>query len=89
MQELTKLFQSQPPTITERYFERALAIIDKLNNGSRFCQLGGKKLKACPELIRFKFGKKRLIVERINDHYTPISLIQRKNLVLFLKRRCS
>lgn len=87
MKTLTKLFKPYPTYLKARYFERALSIQNKLSNSYDYQFIGGKRLVCAKGLIRFKLGAYRLIFKRGSCGYVPESLLQRKNLERFLKRR--
>ena len=87
MKTLNTLFKPFPAVVKHRYFQRAVSIQHKLNNGEFYQQFGGKKLVCAKGLIRFKLGAYRLIFKREQSGYTPELLLQRKKLDQFLKRR--
>lgn len=89
MQQLKKIFSPFQQQVAQRYFSRACHLVEQLNNGKHYRMLGGCRLSQKPQYIRFKFGAYRLIFI-LEDHLlTPYSLIHRKNLDWFLKRRCN
>ena len=87
MKSLKSLFDSFPVLVINRYFHKAKVIKQNLDNGIDYQAVGGKKLRLAENLIRFKLGEYRLIFKRSESGFVPDSLIQRKNLHLFLKRR--
>lgn len=89
MKTLLQLFSAYPKQVGKYYLTKAINIENQLANGVNYQKLNGSRLLVCPDLIRFKFGNYRLIFQRNSNGYTPLSLIKRKNLERFLKRRCS
>lgn len=87
MTSLNNLFNCYPQIVKNRYFQRAVTIQSKLNNGESIQRIGGKRLRLTNGLIRFKLGSYRLIFKREQQSYIPEHLLQRKNLIKFLKRR--
>lgn len=87
MKTLNKLFKPYPSNVKRYYFQRALSILNKLNQGEGYHCIGGKRLVCTKGLIRFKLGVYRLIFKREQFGYIPELLLQRKNLERFLKRR--
>lgn len=89
MKTLLQLFSAYPKQVGKYYLSKAINIENKLANGVNYQKLNGSRLLVCPDLIRFKFGRYRLIFKRDLNGYKPLFLIKRKNLERFLKRRCS
>lgn len=87
MKTLTKLFNSYPIIVKNRYLQRALSIQYQLDSGERYQHIGGKQLVRAKGMIRFKLGDFRLIFKRYKSGYIPELLLQRKNLDRYLKRR--
>lgn len=87
MISLKKLFQAFPAEVHKQHFESATYIQEQLKCKTQFHLLGGKRLVIAPNLIRFKLGHYRLLFQAQNNSYQPISLIHRKNLSVYLKRR--
>jgi hypothetical protein len=88
MKTLKNLFSTHPQNTISRYWLRAVDIQTQLNQGIHYQALGGRRLLACHQLIRFKLGKFRLIFEQRVNGLTPEFLLHRKNLDKLLKRRC-
>jgi len=89
MKTLLQLFSKYPKQVRKYYLAKAINIEKQLANGVNYQKLNGSRLIVCPDLIRFKFGRYRLIFKRDLNGYTPLFLIKRKNLECFLKRRCN
>ena len=87
MKTLNTLFTDYPIAVKQRYFQRAISIQKKLNNGEDYHRIGGQRLVCAKGMIRFKLGAYRLIFKRVQLGYIPELLLQRKNLERFLKRR--
>lgn len=87
MNTLLQLFSQYPQQVSKCYLTKATHIKDQLYNGVNYQLLSGCRLQLCPELIRFKLGKYRLIFKLDSNGYQPLYLIKRKNLERFLKRR--
>lgn len=87
MKTLTNLFNCYPQMVRKCYYQRAIIIQNKLNNGECYQRIGGKRLHLANELVRFKLGAYRLIFKRSAQGFIPEKLLQRKNLNTFLKRR--
>ena len=89
MKNLKKSFSSFEPQVSTRYFSRALTILDQLNSGANFRLLGGRCLQQNRKFIRFKLGHYRLIIKSNNGVIQLQAFIHRKNLEIYIKRRCS
>ncbi|MBR9883493.1 MAG: hypothetical protein GYB21_07470 [Oceanospirillales bacterium] len=65
-----------------RHIEKAIA------QGVPFTALGGQRIAACPELVRFRLGRQwRLIFREQHDALIPHRLISRQAFDAELKRR--
>ncbi|GHB59036.1 hypothetical protein GCM10008107_05200 [Psychrosphaera saromensis] len=84
---LHTLFQQYTSSTLQKYFHRALSIQEELDNGCKYQKLGGRKLHLAKNLIRFKLGYYRLIFKKTNTGFVLETIILRKNLNHFLKRR--
>ena len=87
MASLENIFRAFPEDVNRRYFSSAVSINEQLAKHVHYHLLGGKRLVIAPNLIRFKLGNYRLIFQAKSDSYQPLTLIHRKNLTSFLKRR--
>ncbi|MBU2925810.1 hypothetical protein Q4530_01095 [Colwellia sp. 1_MG-2023] len=87
MKTNTTIFKGYPALTNSCYFIKACKIQNSLEQGIEYQKLGGLKLRKTKDLIRFKLGEYRLIFKRAQYGFIPETLIQRKNLPLFLKRR--
>ncbi|MDO6569012.1 hypothetical protein Q4561_18210 [Alteromonas sp. 1_MG-2023] len=87
MTTVNLLFSEQSTSECRRYLTKAKAIEEALNTGVQYSRFGGKKLKLSKNLVRFKLGNYRLIFKYTPNGLIPESLIQRKHLSRFLKRR--
>ncbi len=83
----TLLFSTRYP-IPACHQQRACAIERAIAHGTSFTQLGGQRIAACPELIRFRLGRQwRLIFRDIQGQLIPHRLISRQAFEVELKRR--
>lgn len=87
MATIHALFDQYSSSNCNKHISKALNIEKQLANGLDYQLLGGKKLHLAKDLIRFKLGQYRLIFKHTQMGFAPETLIQRKNLTRFLKRR--
>ncbi|VEL97250.1 hypothetical protein ALT761_02251 [Alteromonas sp. 76-1] len=87
MTTLRKLFNQYESAECRKYISKAVQIEEGLKSGKNYAELGGCQLSLAKGLIRFKLGNYRLIFKKAREEFIPDSLIQRKHLERFLKRR--
>lgn len=87
MATLHSLFSQYKAADCRKHLHKAMVIEQALEAGVDYAHVGGKQLKLAKHLVRFKLGKYRLIFKLASSGYAPDSLIQRRHLHRFLKRR--
>ena len=87
MEKINKSLNFKYIQLKPAYKQQLNDICAAINNGTPFHQLGGMRLKSHNNLVRFKLGSHRLICEFSDNLLHPITVIPRKSLELFLKRR--
>jgi mRNA-degrading endonuclease RelE of RelBE toxin-antitoxin system len=84
---IKSLFKHFPSESCQRHFDKAIAIEQSLNSSVDYQKLGGRKLTIAKGLIRFKLGHYRLIFKHTSSGFIAETLIPRKSLERYLKRR--
>lgn len=76
-----------PHQLEPCYQNKARAIDQRLGAGIPYTALGGKRIRCCKTLLRFKIGLSfRLIYQITEGGYIPCALITRQRLDRELKR---
>jgi hypothetical protein len=88
MNTIQQLFGSTKYQIPACHQQLALGIDEQLNAGVSFKQLGGKKIRRCSDLIRFKIGRDfRLVYSLKGTKPVPVFIVSRQHFDKKIKRR--
>ncbi|QJD57605.1 hypothetical protein HG264_01120 [Pseudomonas sp. gcc21] len=88
MNTIDEVIAACPHQLEPCYQSKARAIDQRLRTGIPYTALGGKPIRCCKTLLRFKIGLSfRLIYQITKGGYTPCALITRQRLDRELKRR--
>lgn len=88
-QTLLNVFKDCPHVIPTCYQTKSQQLHQQINDGMPYAALGGCRINQCPELIRFKLGRKfRLIYREVDRQLIPYRLISRQSFETLVKRRC-
>ena len=88
MSTVQSLLKQTRLTIPKCQKVRALDIERSLNSGIPYTAVGGKRVRCCPEIIRFKLGTSwRLLFLKTVTGLDAYSLITRQSFDSELKRR--
>ena len=88
MTTIEHVLTNTPHQVSPCYKVKALEIDQALRTGTPFTVLGGKRVRSCKGVLRFKLGISwRLIYTSGIDGYEPHSLVSRQRLERELKRR--
>ncbi|WP_052761238.1 hypothetical protein [Sedimenticola thiotaurini] len=88
MQTLQDILNTCSAQVPFCYLQKALELDKKLSEGTPYTELGGKRIRHNPNLIRFKIGRRfRLLYFRAMGVMVPYCLITRQQLQKILMRR--
>jgi hypothetical protein len=88
MNTIQQLFNSTKYEIPVCHQQLALQIDEQLNEGISFKKLGGKKIRRCSDLIRFKIGRDfRLVYSLKQAKPIPMFIVSRQHFDKKLNRR--
>lgn len=73
--------------VISSYQSRVLALINQVESGVPYHDLGGVKLTVNRQLIRLKVGIYRILFKEIGNELLFVSVIKRKDLEKKIKRR--
>lgn len=88
MNTIQQLFNSTKYQIPTCHQQLAKDIDNQLNAGVSFKQLGGKKIRRCSGLVRFKIGRNfRLVYSLKAAKPVPVLIVSRQHFDKKIKRR--
>jgi len=88
MNTIQQLFNSTKYQIPACHQQLAKDIDSQLNAGVSFKQLGGKKIRRCSDLVRFKIGRDfRLVYSLKEAKLVPVFIVSRQHFDKKIKRR--
>lgn len=88
MHTIQSILTNCPHQISTCHQAKALGIDQALLSGASFTSLGGKRVRCCEGLLRFKLGSAwRLLYQITTTGYAPCALVSRQCFERELKRR--
>ncbi|MBV4532800.1 hypothetical protein [Pseudomonas farsensis] len=88
MHTIQSIIARCPHQVGSCYKSKALDIHRALMAGIPFTVLGGKRVRSCDGLLRFKLGSDwRLLYQVTSNGYSPCALVSRQRFERELKRR--
>ena len=86
MHSIDRILAICPHQVRPCHYSKAIAINQALQAGTPFTALGGKHLRSCKGMIRFKLCRElRLLYQASDCGYVPYALITRQKLERELK----